>query len=64
MAAIYTYETGDAITEGLQGCEICDEAIQIAQRIAADRGEPVVLEDDDGEWLVPSDGSPATRLER
>lgn len=52
MAAIYDYETGDEITVGLQGCDVCDEAIQAAQRIADDRGEDVHLVDDDGEWIV------------
>lgn len=56
-AAIYDAETGDTITEGLQGCHVCDEAIQTARRIAAERDEPVHLTDDDGEWLVKPDGS-------
>lgn len=67
MAAIYTL-AGDQITVGLQGCDICDEAIQAAARIADRRGEPVQLSDDDGEWLVypaAEDGSrrPATEIE-
>jgi len=52
MAALYDYETGEEITAGLQGCNVCDEAIQIAQRAADERGENVHLSDDDGEWLV------------
>ena len=56
MAEIYDYETGDAITVGLQGSRVCDEAIQAARRIAADRNEPVELHDDDGVWLVHPDG--------
>jgi hypothetical protein len=56
MAAIYTQEDGSEITGGLQGCMVCDEAIQAARRIAADRGEAVVLADDDGEWLVHPNG--------
>ena len=52
MAAIYDYETGDEITAGLQGCQVCDEAIQLAERAADERGEDVHLSDDDGEWLV------------
>ncbi len=33
MATIYTFD-GDEITTGLQGCNVCDEAIQAAERIA------------------------------
>ena len=56
MAEIYDYETGDELTAGLQGSSVCDEAIQAARWLAADRGEPVELHDDDGEWLVHPDG--------
>lgn len=56
MAAIYNYQTGDFITQGLQGCTMCDEALQIARHEAATRNEPVVLEDDDGQWVVSPDG--------
>lgn len=52
MAEIYDYETGNEIAAGLQGCNVCDEAIQAAQRIADERGEDVHLVDDDGEWIV------------
>jgi len=52
MAALYDYETGEEITNGLQGCNVCDEAIQTAERAADERDEPVHLHDDDGEWLV------------
>ena len=45
-ATIYDYETAEYITQGLQSTLVCDEAIQAAKRIAADRGEPVILEDD------------------
>lgn len=57
MAAIYNMLDGTAITQGLQGCSVCDEAIQAARRIAADRGEDVHLVDDDGEWIVHPDGT-------
>lgn len=50
-AAIYSLD-GNAITLGLQGSNICDEAIQTAERIADSRGEDVHLVDDDGEWIV------------
>ncbi len=56
MAAIYTLDS-ETITEGLQGCSVCDEALQIARRIAAERAETVVLDDDDGLWLVAPDGT-------
>ncbi len=59
MAAIYSMD-GNTITEGLQGCDICDEAIDMAMRMAKEFGEPVLLDDDDGEWIVPVEG-PARR---
>ena len=52
MAAIYDTQNGNLITDGLQGCTKCDEAIQAAKRIADDLGEDVPLVDDDGEWIV------------
>lgn len=52
MAEIYDTVTGNEITVGLQGCNICDEAIRAAQRIADERGHDVLLVDDDGEWYV------------
>ena len=61
MAEIYNYETAAVETEGLQSAVVCDEAIQAARRIAANGGEPVVLEDDGDEYapyvLVHPDGS-------
>jgi hypothetical protein len=51
MAAIYSLD-GNEITVGLQGCNVCDEALQTAKRIADDRNECVELVDDDGRWLV------------
>lgn len=56
MAKIYTMN-GEAITAGLQGSAVCDEAIRAAKSIARDRGETVRLEDD-GELLdVHPDGT-------
>lgn len=52
MAAIYDYETGNELMAGLQGCKVCDEALQAAQRMAEQKGEPVLLHDDDGEWII------------
>ncbi len=51
MAAIYNY-FGDELAAGLQGCSVCDEAIQVAQRKADEIGEDVHLVDDDGDWWV------------
>ena len=55
MATIYNRD-GNTITEGLQGCDTCDEAVQAARRIAKDRNQTVYLEDDDGFWAVPPRG--------
>ena len=56
MAEIYT-QNGDEITVGLQGSDVCDEAIQAAKDIAIDRGESVRLEDDGEYWDVFPDGT-------
>jgi len=56
MAEIYSMN-GDEIALGLQGCNVCDEAIQAAKGIAQDLGKPVRLEDDDGLWDVFPDGT-------
>lgn len=55
-AALYCYETGDVIADGLQGSVMSDEAIQTAEHEAARRGTPVLLVDDDGEYVVYPDG--------
>lgn len=52
MAAIYDLDTGNAITEGLQGCNICNEAILAAEHIADSLDKDVELHDDDGRWIV------------
>lgn len=57
MAAIYDYKNGHLITGGLQGCKVCDEAVQSAIWIAEHRNQPVHLEDDDGDWVVYPDGT-------
>lgn len=57
MAEIYSYEEGYVIAVGLQGSDVCDDAIDTARRIAADRDERVELHDDDGVWIVSPDGS-------
>lgn len=60
MASIYTLD-GETITVGLQGCDMCDEAIIVAERIADRRKETVMLDDDDGEWCVYPAGEEGTR---
>lgn len=57
MAEILDYWTGDSITQGLQGSSVCDEAINLAREIAAERGTTVHLIDDDGEWAVRANGT-------
>ncbi len=52
MAAIYDMETGNALTESLQGCNTCDEAIQHAKRFADEAGRSVQLHYDVGDWEV------------
>lgn len=56
MATIYDAETANTITDGLQGSSVCDEAILAAKRIAANLDKDVILDDDDGYWLVDTDG--------
>jgi len=50
-ASIYTLE-GNEITVGLETCKVSDEAYDMANRLADERGEPVELHDADGVWLV------------
>lgn len=57
MADLYTYDTGEVISQGLQGCCMCDQAMRAARETARVLNEPVVLDDDDGTWLVNPDGS-------
>lgn len=56
MATIYDAETAVTITEGFQGSSVCDEAIISAKSLAEMREEDVILDDDDGYWLVSPDG--------
>jgi len=51
MAGIYTMD-GNELCVGLQGCRLCDEAIQQAEAWADLLGTDVLLDDDDGEWIV------------
>ncbi len=47
---------GDFITEGLQSCTVCDDAINLALKLAAKRNESVFLVDEDGNWQVHPNG--------
>ena len=56
MATIYD-GNGNELAAGLQGSDTCDEAVNLAKKLANERGETVTLEDDDGEWEIePDDG--------
>jgi hypothetical protein len=50
-ASIYTLD-GHEIAVGLNTCDVSDEAIDMANKDAAERGEPVELHDADGVWLI------------
>ena len=67
MAAIYDARDGIAISEGLQGCDTCDEAMQAAETIIRKGKYPDGLElvDDDGIWRVVlmTDGLVRYRIE-
>ena len=68
MSTIYDSTNGETICEGIWGDEAEDlglarsegisarAALATAAREARDRGEPVILEDADGTWLVHADG--------
>ena len=60
MARIYSHD-GYVAADGLQGCETCDEALQLACRIADEWDEAVELEDDDGTWRVHPVGDDGVR---
>ena len=53
MATIYSLNTGDTITAGLPSSARCDEALNIAKIIAREKGQTVILDDDErGELLI------------
>jgi len=56
MAEIYD-KNANYLAEGLQGSKVCDEAIQAARWLAAERDEDVFLEDDDKRLTVHPDGT-------
>lgn len=56
MATIYNVNA-EYLTQGLQGSAVCDEAIITARRMAAERDEDVIIEDNDEFTLVHPDGT-------
>jgi len=56
---LYSWDTAETITAGLQSSTLCDEARQTAIRIADDRGIRVVVEDPQAGkvYLVSPDGA-------
>jgi hypothetical protein len=50
-ASIYTLD-GVEVAVGLNTCAVSDEAYDMANRDADERGEPVELHNADGVWLV------------
>lgn len=59
MSTIYDWAPGSdgmPLTDGIQGSSVCDAAIDTALRLAAARGTQVLLEDDDGWWIVHPKG--------
>jgi len=50
-ASIYTLD-GVEVAIGLNTCKVSDEAYDMANRDAEERGEPVELHDADGVWLI------------
>jgi len=52
MSTIYDSTNGETICAGISA----RAALATAAREARDRGEPVILEDADGTWLVHADG--------
>jgi len=57
MATIYDLNNGYVVADGLQGSDVCDEAARVAIDAARDLKRTVVLEDDDGDWLIGPRGS-------
>jgi len=55
-ATIYTQDNGETMAEGLQTCEVSDEAIDAAISLASQHGRAMILDDADGSWLVGVDG--------
>lgn len=61
MASILDPRDGSQICVGLQGCNVCDAAIQAAQQRADRLSRDVHLLDDDGEWIVHPAGDEGER---
>jgi len=52
MASLFDLRSGHTITEGLQGSSVCNDALRIARARAKESKRSVLLEDDDGDWIV------------
>ena len=52
MASLFDLLSGHTITEGLQGSDICNDALRTARAIAKETKRSVLLDDDDCEWIV------------
>jgi hypothetical protein len=44
-STIYDIATGHTITDGVQSQKVCDATINIARRLAKERGHSVIVED-------------------
>lgn len=59
--ATITDLNGDILSDGLQTCDVSDEALNIARRRAEESETAVILCDADGDWRVEPNGD-ATRI--
>jgi len=59
MTWMITDKHGNELAAGLQGPEVSDELHQIAQRMANERGQPVLAEPQDGseQWEFQPEAS-------
>ncbi len=46
----------DGYIPGLQTCDVCDAAYELAAETAREQGRAVVLYDADGDWWIDTDG--------
>ncbi len=51
MARIYDLN-GYLLSSGLPGCVICNDAIRMAESIADNHADDVILKDEDVTWLI------------
>jgi len=52
MATIYDAETAYTLSDGLQGSDVCDEAVLMAKQIAREDNRDVILEDENKLWFI------------